>query len=88
MKLHLRNIVLTAGLSALLGSLTLSAQVRKQLRTFRSHTTSGNRLCPPANTSIQETTSRGILQLRDNASGHSIFVPVHTGRIPEKTSRS
>jgi hypothetical protein len=77
MKLHLRNIVLTAGLSALLGSFTLSAQNAKEVANIPFAYHVGQTSLSAGKYTVQETNTRGLLQLRD-VSGHSIFVPVIT----------
>jgi hypothetical protein len=84
MKLHLRSVVLTAGLSALLGSLTLSAQDQKEVANIPFAYHVGQQNLPAGKYTVGETSTHGILQLRDNASGHSILVPV----IPEDTGKS
>jgi hypothetical protein len=84
MKLHFTNIVLTAGLSALLGSLTLSAQDQKAVAKIPFAYHVGKQTLPPGTYMVQETSTRGILQIRENTSGHSILVPV----IPEDTGKN
>lgn len=76
MKLHLRTIVLSAGLSALLGSIALSAQDQKEVANIPFAYHVGQQTLPAGKYTVQETSTRGVLQLRDNASRHSIFVPV------------
>jgi hypothetical protein len=76
MKLQLKHIVLTAGLSALLGSLTLSAQDQKELATIPFAYHVGQKTLPPGTYMIQETSTRSVLQIREKTSGHSILVPV------------
>jgi hypothetical protein len=84
MKLHLRNIVLSAGLSALLGTVTLSAQDQREVANIPFAYHVGQQSLPAGKYTVRETNTRSILQLRDNASGHAIFVPV----IPEDTGKN
>ena len=83
MKLHLRNVVLTAGLSALLGTVTLSAQDKKEVANIPFAYHVGEQSLAAGKYAVLETSTHGLLQLR-NASGHSIFVPV----IPEDTGKN
>jgi hypothetical protein len=76
MKLHLTNIVLTAGLSALLGSLTLSAQDRKAVANIPFTYEVGQNTLNAGTYTIQKMNLGSVFQLRDNQSGHSLFVPV------------
>jgi hypothetical protein len=84
MKLQLKHIVLTAGLSALLGSLTISAQDQKERATIPFAYHVGQKTLPPGTYMVQETSTRGVLQIRENTSGHAILVPV----IPEDTGKN
>jgi hypothetical protein len=83
MKLHLTNIVLTAGLSAVLGSLTLSAQDHKSVANIPFAYQVGQKTLTAGNYTIQKLDAPGIFQLRDDQLGHSMFVnvtPLDTGR--------
>ena len=84
MKQHLRNIVLTAGLSVLLGSSTLSAQDQKAVANIPFAYHVGQQTLPAGKYTVQETSTHGLLQLRGNGSGHTIFVPV----IPQDTGKN
>jgi hypothetical protein len=91
MKLQLRNIVLTAGLSALLGSFTLSAQNKKEVANIPFAYYVGQTSLSAGNYMVQETAARGLFQLRDKTSGHSIFassIPVDSGRKDSKLTFS
>jgi hypothetical protein len=83
MKLHLTKIVLTAGLSALLGSLAASAQNQRTVANvpFAYHV--GQNTLPAGKYTLQETNTRSIFLLRQDASRHSIFVSV----IPEASGK-
>jgi hypothetical protein len=76
MKLHFTNILVTAGLSALLGSLTISAQDQQERANIPFAYHVGQQTLPPGKYRVQETNSRSVLVLRENSSGHSIFIPV------------
>jgi hypothetical protein len=87
MKLHLTEIVLTAGLSALLGSLTLSAQDQRERADIPFAYHVAHQTLPPGKYTVQETNSRSLFMLRENSSGHSIFVsvvPADTGKKDTK----
>ncbi len=91
MKLHLRNIVLSAGLSALLGTITLGAQDQREVAKIPFAYGVGQQTLPAGTYTVKETGSRGIFQLRDNTSGHSIFVssiPADTGKKDSKLTFS
>jgi hypothetical protein len=91
MKLQLKTIFLTAGLSALLGSSTLSAQSQKAAATIPFAYHVGQQTLSAGKYIVQQTNSPGILQLRDNTSGHAIFVPVlpaDTGKTESKLTFS
>ncbi|MGI8962546.1 MAG: hypothetical protein ACR2IV_22875 [Bryobacteraceae bacterium] len=91
MKLQVKNIFLTAGLSALLGSLTISAQEQKEIANIPFAYHVGEQTLAAGKYTVQETNSGGVLQLRDNTSGHSIFVsvlPADTGRKDSKLTFS
>ena len=76
MKRHLRNIVLTAGLSVLFGSSTLSAQDQKAIADIPFAYNVGQQTLPQGTYMVQETSTRGVLQMRNKTSGHAILVPV------------
>jgi hypothetical protein len=83
MKLHLRSIVLTAGLSALLGSISLSAQGQKAVANIPFAYHVGQSTLTAGKYSVQKISETGILQLRHDQLGRSILVPVtplDTGR--------
>jgi hypothetical protein len=91
MKLHLRNIVLSAGLSALLGTLTLSAQDQREVANIPFAYGVGHQTLPAGKYTIKETGTRGLFQLRADTSGHSIFVssiPANTGKKDSKLTFS
>jgi hypothetical protein len=86
MKLHFTNIVLTAGLSALLGSLTLSAQDQKAVAQIPFAYHVGQKTLTSGEYTIQKINPSGVFQLRDDQLNHSIFLPVtpmDTGRKNE-----
>jgi len=76
MKRHLRNIVLTAGLSVLFGGSTLSAQDQKAMADIPFAYNVGQQTLPQGTYMVQETSTRGILQIRSKSSSHAILVPV------------
>jgi hypothetical protein len=82
MKLHLTNLVLTAGLSALLGSLALSAQDRKAIANIPFAYHVGQKSLTAGTYTIQKMDALGTFRLLDDQSGHSMFVsvtPLDTG---------
>jgi hypothetical protein len=81
MKQHLRNIVLTAGLSVLLGSSTLSAQDQKAVANIPFAYHVGQQTFSPGKYTIANTSSLGVFALRETDTGRGIFMPV----IPEDT---
>jgi hypothetical protein len=86
MKLHLTNLVLTAGLSALLGSLALSAQDRKAVANIPFAYHVGQKSLTAGTYTIQKMDAPGTFRLLDDQSGHSMFVsvtPLDTGRTNE-----
>jgi hypothetical protein len=86
MKLHFRNIVLTAGLSALLGSLALSAQDQKAVAKIPFTYQVGQNKLSSGEYTIQKINSVGTFQLRDDQLRHSMFLnttPLDTGRKNE-----
>ena len=87
MKLHLRSIVLTAGLSALLGSFSLSAQNSQEVANIPFAYSVGQKTLPAGKYTIQERGAGGLFRLLESASGRSIFAlstPVDTGRKDSK----
>jgi hypothetical protein len=87
MKLHFTSMVLTAGLSALLGSLTLNAQDQQERADIPFAYHVGQQTLPPGKYRVQETNSRSVFVLQENSSGHSIFVsvlPADTGKKDSK----
>jgi hypothetical protein len=87
MKQHLKNIVLTAGLSVILGSNTLSAQDQRAAASIPFAYHVGQQTLPQGTYMIQETSARGVLQMRSKASGHAIFVPVILADTGKKHSK-
>jgi hypothetical protein len=86
MKLHLTNVVLTAGLSALLGSLTLTAQDQKAVANIPFAYHVGQKTLTSGEYTIQKINPFGMFQLRDDQLRHSMFLamtPLDTGRKNE-----
>jgi hypothetical protein len=81
MKQHLRNIVLTAGLSVLLGSSTLNAQNQKAVANIPFTYHVGQQTFSAGKYTIAETSSQGVFALRETDTSRGIFIPV----IPEGT---
>jgi hypothetical protein len=75
MKLQLTTIVLTAGLSVLLGSSTLSAQGQKATANIPFAYDVGQTTLTAGKYTTQKV-NPGIFQLRDEQLDHSMFVPV------------
>jgi hypothetical protein len=84
MKLQLKTIFLTAGLSALLGSSTLSAQSQKAVASIPFAYHVGEQTFTPGKYTIGQTQSPGVFVLRQNETGHSIFMPVINEGTNEK----
>ena len=84
MKRHLTTIVLTAGLSVLLGSSTLSAQSQKAVASIPFAYHVGEKTFSPGKYTIGETRSPGVFVLQENETGHSIFMPVINEGTNEK----
>jgi hypothetical protein len=84
MKLHLRNIVLTAGLSALLGSIALSAQDKREVANITFTYQAGQQTLPAGKYMVQETATRGLFKLSDRATSQAIFVAA----VPQDTGRN
>jgi hypothetical protein len=81
MKQHLRSIVLTAGLSVVLGSSTLSAQDQKAVANIPFAYHVGQQTFSPGKYTIAKSSSPGVFALRETDTGRGIFMPV----IPEGT---
>ena len=84
MKLNLKNIALTAGLSALLGTAALSAQDTKAVANIPFTYQANERTLSAGKYMISETGTRGQFALRNASTGHAIFVM----GVPDKTSQS
>jgi hypothetical protein len=76
MKQHLRSIVLTAGLSVLLGSSTLSAQSQKAVASIPFAYHVGPQTFSPGKYTVGQTRSPGVFALRETATRHDTFMPV------------
>jgi hypothetical protein len=76
MKRHLHNIVLTAGLSVLLGSSTLSAQDHKATANIPFAYHVGEKTLAPGKYTIGQTRTPGVFALQQRETGHTIFMPV------------
>jgi hypothetical protein len=74
MKQHLRNIVVTAGLSVLLGGGTLSAQDQKATANIPFAYHVGQQTFSPGNYTIAKGSSQGVFELRETDSGRGIFM--------------
>jgi hypothetical protein len=74
MKLQLTTMVLTAGLSVLLGSSTLSAQNRKATADIPFAYHVGQQTFSPGNYTIAKGSSQGVFALRETATGHGVFM--------------
>jgi opacity protein-like surface antigen len=75
MKRHLKNIVLTAGLSVLLGSSTLSAQGQKATANIPFAYHVGQQTFSPGTYTIAKSNSPSVFTLRETDTGHEIFMP-------------
>jgi hypothetical protein len=84
MKRHLRNIVLTAGLSVLLGSSTLSAQDQKATADIRYAYHVREQTFSAVKYIIAHTPVTGVFVLRQNDTGHAIFMRVQAQGTGEK----
>jgi hypothetical protein len=76
MKQHLRNIVLTAGLSVLIGSSTLSAQDQKAVANIPFAYHVGEKTFSPGKYTIAKSSSQGVFALRETDTGRGIFMSV------------
>jgi hypothetical protein len=87
MKQHLRNIVLTAGLSVLLGTCTLEAQDQRAVANIPFAYQVGQKTLTAGRYAIQKVNAApGVFRLRDEQLSHSIFLsatPLDTGRNNE-----
>lgn len=84
MKLNLKNVALTAGLSALLGTTALSAQETKAVANIPFTYQVNEKSLPAGNYRISDTGTNGQFMLRDSATGHAIFVM----GVPDKISNN
>jgi hypothetical protein len=84
MKLQLKTIFLTAGLSALLGSSILSAQSQKAVASIPFAYHVGEQTFSPGKYTIGQTQTPGIFLLQQNQTGHAIFMPVTNEGTREK----
>jgi hypothetical protein len=74
MKPQLKPIILTAGLSALLGSLTLSAQdYSREIADVPFAFHASERILPAGEYTLKQTNSRGLFRV-DDSKGHSLFL--------------
>ncbi len=73
MKHRLTHIILTAGLSAVLGSLVLSAQGQRETATIPFAFEANGRILPAGDYSVSEHSARGVFLLR-NKEGDALFV--------------
>jgi hypothetical protein len=76
MKRHFKNIVVTAGLSVLLGSSTLSAQSQKAVANIPFAYHVGQQTFSPGKYTIAKELSQGVFTLRGTDTGGGIFMPV------------
>src|SRR5689334_19023466 len=76
MKRHLNNIVLTAGLSVLLGTSTLSAQDQKAVANIPFAYHVGQQTFSPGKYTVANTSSQALFALRETETGRGIFMPV------------
>jgi hypothetical protein len=82
MKRHLNNIVLTAGLSVLLGSSILSARSQEAVANIPFAYHVGEQTFSPGKYTVAKSTLPGVFTLRETDTGRGIFLPV----TPEGTS--
>ena len=76
MKRHLRNIVLTAGLSVLLGSSTLSAQDQKATANIPFAYHDGQQTFSPGKYTVAQTQIQGVFALSEAGTSRGLFMPV------------
>lgn len=67
------RLILTAGLSALFGSLVLSAQNQKEVANIPFAFQASGQVLPAGEYYVSETSARGVFTVAD-ADGHSLFV--------------
>ncbi|MFL6351420.1 MAG: hypothetical protein ACJ74Z_06180 [Bryobacteraceae bacterium] len=82
MKRHLNNIVLTAGLSVVLGSSILSAQSQKAVANIPFAYHVGEKTFSAGNYTVAKSTLPGVFALRETDTGRGIFMSV----TPQGTS--
>jgi hypothetical protein len=75
MKLQLTTIVLTAGLSVLLGSSTLSAQDQKAVANIPFAYHVGQQTFSPGKYTVAKNSSHDVFTLRETDTGRGIFMP-------------
>jgi hypothetical protein len=76
MKLQLTTMVLSAGISALLGSSTVSAQNRKATADIPFAYHVGQQTFSPGNYTIAKGSLQGVFALRETDTGRGIFMTV------------
>jgi hypothetical protein len=82
MKRQLKPIILTAGLSALLGSLTLSAQdYSREIANVPFAFQASERILPAGEYTLKQVNSAGLFQVYDSY-GHSLFL---NAPVPKST---
>ena len=86
MKQHLTHIVLTAGLAALLGSVTLSAQDRTEIAEVPFAFHANNRTLPAGKYKVQEY-REGLFIMYDK-DAHSLFLPAPNVETREPSAPS
>jgi hypothetical protein len=84
MKLNLKNVALTAGLSALLGTATLSAQDTKAVANIPFAYQASAKTLPAGTYRINSTGTLGQFLLRDSSTGHGLFVM----GVPDKSEQN
>ncbi len=84
MKLQLKTIVLTAGLSAFLGTVTLTAQSMRAVANIPFAYNAGQTSLDAGKYTITETGTLGQFMIRDSATAKAIFV----SGVPDKSRRN
>jgi hypothetical protein len=80
MKRHFTYLILTAGLSAMLGSPTLSAQQdRSEIAKIPFAFQANDTTLPAGRYTVTHSVTGGIVTMRENSSGHAIFVKTSPG---------
>ncbi len=80
MKRHFTYLVLTAGLSAMLGSPTLSAQQdRTEIANVPFAFQANDTHLPAGQYTVTRSVTGGIVTIRENSTGHGIFVKTSPG---------